>query len=318
MHQNQRNNHFFNINCSGSTPASPPNNKKRQSPIRNGNGNKSNTTHNDISPPPPNDTDILDSCNNKHHISGRNIESHAFPSSSQEDNNGDGVVDDDEKKRSASSARSTTSRPARQAVLRRVEYKMRTKKTLYDNEMLKRSQDYAKKHPGGYKLSQEQIANLVPPAAKHKTLSTTTPCSNTAAKLHSEATALLNDDKHDEAIEKYHSALQHTPREHTQLVCSLQFKLAQCLLSHYSTDIAKLDECLQVLDSGMRHRSGDEKSFAIKLAVLVHDKILEHEDCTTAEGLNSVICSIFVQRRYIKELGRDEELDRIMNSNSKY
>ena len=166
--------------------------------------------------------------------------------------------------------------------------------------------------------SQEAIAKLVPPAAKHKTLSTTTPCSTTAAELHSEATALLNAGNHVEAIEKYHSALQHTPKEDTQSICSLEFKLAQCLLSHHSTDIAKLDEGLRALDSSMRHRSEDEKSAAIKLAVLIHEKIIEHEDCTTAEGLNSVICSIFVQRRYIKELGIDEELDQIMKSNSKY
>ena len=149
---------------------------------------------------------------------------------------------------------------------------------MYDNEKLNRSEEYAKKHPGGYKLSQEEIANLMPPAAKHKTLSTTTPCSTTAAELHSEATALLNDGKRDEAIEKYHSALQHTPKEHTQSVCSLEFKLAQCLLSQHSTDIVKLDEGLQALDSSMRHRSGDEKIAALRLAVLIHDKIIEHVD----------------------------------------
>ena len=208
--------------------------------------------------------------------------------------------------------------PALQAVLARVEHQKRTKRTLYDVEIQKRSQDYAEKHPNGYVLSQDEIDKLVLPVPKHKIPSNTTPCSTTAAKLHSEATALLNDGKHDEAIEKYHSALQHTPKEHTQSVCSLQFKLAQCLLSHHSTDIVKLDEGLQALDSSMRHLSGDEKSAAIRLAVLIHEKILEHEDHTTAEGLNSVICSIYVQRRYIKELGSDEELDRIMNSNSKY
>lgn len=208
--------------------------------------------------------------------------------------------------------------PALQAVLDRVEHQKRNKRTLYDVEMLKRSEDYAQKYPGGYKLSQEEIAKLVLPAAKHKTLSTTTPCSTTAGELHSEATALLNAGKHVEAIEKYLSALHHTPKEDTQSVCSLQFKLAQCLLSHHSTDTAKLDEGLLFLDSSMRHLSGDEKSAAIRLAVSIHEKILEHEDVTTAEGLNSVISSIFVQRRYIKELGSDEELDRIIKSNSKY
>jgi len=209
-------------------------------------------------------------------------------------------------------------RPARQAVLVRVEHKKRTKRLLYDDEKLKRSEDYAKKHPEGYTLSQEEIDKLVPPAAKHKIPSTITPCSTTAAELHSEATTLLNAGNHDEAIEKYHSALQHTPEKDIQSVCSLQFKLAQCLLSHHSTDIVKLDEGLQALDSSMRHLSGDEKSAAIRLAVSIHEKIIEQEDVTTAEGLNTVISSIFVQRRYIKELGSDEELDRIMKSNSKY
>ena len=201
--------------------------------------------------------------------------------------------------------------PAEQVVIDRVEHLKETGNKLTKEEMDVRTSWYNATYPGGYTLSEEELRKKVPPIPKYlQPSSDIDPCSKTANILYLTGKAFQDNNNYAEAITKYSDAIEHTPKDDTQLACKVELSLAQCLYDDHRTDPDKLFEALVLLDSNLRHRLGDDKNASLRCAVSIHNAVMRHDP-----SLGSKLSSYIVSKTYIKALDIDEQLVRIQKSN---
>lgn len=201
--------------------------------------------------------------------------------------------------------------PAEQVVIDRVKNLKETGNSLTKKEMDMRTSWYNSTYPGGYTLSEEELRKKLPPIPKYlQPSSDIDPCSETANILYLKGKAFQDNNNYTEAIAKYSDAIQHTPKEDTQLACKVELSLAQCLYDNHRKDPDKLFEALVLLDSNLRHRLGDDKNASLRCAVSIHNAVMRHDP-----SLGSKLSSYIVSKTYIKALDIDEQLVRIQKSN---
>ena len=200
-------------------------------------------------------------------------------------------------------------RSAEQVVVDRMQHKKVNGTWLRRHEKTERSERYNEKYPDG--PSNKESTTL--PTPKHADIpSSTVKCLDTANTLYTEGKKCQADNNHDEAIDKFISALDHTPLEDVQLARAIELDLAQSMYHRYETVPSKLVEALAILDDHLRHREGSEKSRSLHLAVSIHLSIMQNEDTS---NLESILSSYQHLTTYIEHLRTDDTLPLDTNYN---